>query len=333
MNIKRFLFVISAISTLILACFKEDDRVIPYPGDIITIPDSIQKYQSYFDLESGSVVASHPINAWQLGFECGNVGWHIITNSGSSWFLFNTGVSTVEPFSGMPALLKGLYDVQHAWPDSTAAGNWVSFEESGPVYTHNTYLLGRYANGTFADIKELVFLEVSDSTYRFHYADRDKGLADTVLIEKDAAVNFVYYSFDSHEQVNSEPDKSTYDLVFGSYFDLATNFGITIPYLVGGAWLNAWETSALLDSTNEYTTITTETLSAFEFTKQRDIPGYRWKEVTVDVSGGGAATYAVKTNYNYVIHTAQGNYFSMRFLSYSLDGRSGYPQFEYQKLE
>ena len=133
--------------------------------------------------------------------------------------------------------------------------------------------------------------------------------------------------------MNLEPDRSAYDMVFGSYYDMATNFGITMPYLVGGGLINVWQTTAALDSVTGYSEITTETIPALDLKPQRDIPGYNWKTVTVDVSGGGAATYDVKTHYHLLIRTAQGNYFKLRFISYSLDARSGYPQFEYQLLE
>ena len=330
---QRYPLILLMFSLLAYSCFKEDERAVPYPGEIITIRDSVQKHQSYFDFESGNVIRFNMLNAWQLGFESTPDGWHIVTNSGDGWFMFNTGLTDAGIIPEMPDNLKGLYDVQHAYPDSTATGAWVTFDAGTPSYTGNIYLLGQYENGSFDNLKQIVFLEISEDSYRFSYHDEMNGNADTVVIAKENNVNFVYYSFNQNKQVNLEPEKASYDMVFGSYYDMATNFGITMPYMVGGALLNIWETSATLDTMHNYDDITYEIASAFEYTSQRDIPGFRWKTVTVDVSGGGAATYAVKTNYSYIIHTAQGNFYKMRFLSYSLDGRSGYPQFEYRLLE
>jgi hypothetical protein len=314
------------------SCFKEDERVTPYPGSIIAITDSVQKHQNYFDLESGLVVATHRNDEWQIGFESSKTGWHIITNSGNSWFLYNTEQQTTDNLPEMPQELKGLYDVHSAWPDSTAAGNWLTFDDESKSYSRNVYLLGKYSNGQYMEKKQLVFLEVSDSSYSFFYKDH-LGNEDTVYIEKDTTVNFVYYSFDAHNQVNLEPAKSTYDVIFTSYYDIATNFNITMPYLVGGGLLNTWNTTGALDSINSYEGINIETMAVTPLTAKRDIPGYRWKMVTVDVSGGGAATYEVKTSYNYLFRTAQGNAYKLRFVSYSIDGRSGHPQFEYRLLE
>jgi hypothetical protein len=172
---------------------------------------------------------------------------------------------------------------------------------------------------------------LSDTTYRFAFVEA--SVRDTVIIYKKDEVNFSYYSFKEHKQVEPEPEKTGYDLLFTSYYDLATLFGQTIPYQVGGTLLNIWQTSVAADTIHNYSDITYETISQLHFSRQRDIPGYRWKNVVVDITGGGSATYVVKTQYNYVIHTAQGNYFKMRFLSYTLDGRSGFPRFEFSRLE
>jgi hypothetical protein len=331
-NMKPYLLATLIMLILLQACFKEDERASPFPGEVTTI-DSVQVYQSYFNFDSGRVVKTHPVNAWQLGFECGTNGWHIITNSGANWFIFNTGQNLPDDMYTMPNSLTGMFDMPHAWPDSTAVGSWVTFTAGENEYTRNIYLLGKYVNGAFTNLKQLAFLEVTDTSYTFYYKEQKTGISDTVSVLKNDRVNFEYYSFDLHEQVNLEPDKTSYDLVFGSYYDLATLFEQTIPYHVGGVLLNAWETVVAIDSTDEYTAVGFETIPGLDFTQQRDIPGYRWKTVTIDITGGGAATYAVRTDYTYIFRTAQGNFFKLRFLSYTLEGRSGFPRFEYSQLK
>jgi hypothetical protein len=90
-------------------------------------------------------------------------------------------------------------------------------------------------------------------------------------------------------------------------------------------------TTATIDSVNNYAVINAQILNTYKFTPQRDVIGYRWKNVIVDQASGGSV-YTVKRNYTYIIHTAEGNYFKLRFLSYMSGGESGYPQFEYKKL-
>jgi len=314
-----------------VSCFKEDSPVNPYPGNVTTIPDSVQVYQSYFDLETGQIAGTHRSDNWEIGFECGEEGWHVVVNSGASWFVYNTLQTDIDTDTQMPDGTDHLYDVQSAYPDSTAIGDWVN---PGPItntYSHHVYLLAHYLDGSFSDIRRIVFLEVNDSLYRFCYNESLGVTPDTVTIQKADTANFVYYSFRDKRQVNLEPDKNDYDLVFTSYYDLATKFGLTIPYPVGGAFINTWQTQAYLDSVTGYGLFSYADLDVDKLASQRDIPGYRWKDVSVDISGG-SATYSVKTYYTYIFETAQSNFFKLRFLSYTLDGRSGYPRFEYRQL-
>jgi hypothetical protein len=327
--ISTALFLILILS----ACFKEDERLKPYDGLITVIPQPVQAFRSYFDFETGQVIGTLPGNSWQLGFECTAEGWHITVNSGGSWFIFNTGLTNPDESASMPAKVDHLYDVPAAFPDSTAVGNWTTFSPGGNTYTHHVYLLGHYVNGKFTDIKQVVFLTVNDTSYRFFYKEETSGLSDTIKIIKNDSADYVYFNFDTKQQVNAEPDKELWDVAFGPYYDMATYFGVTIPYLVGGSFINPGYTEAVLDSVNSYDRITLSMIPSLEFQHQRDIPGYRWKSVTVDVSGGGSATYKVKTNYNYIFHTAEDHFYKLRFLSYTHNGLSGYPQFEYAKLE
>jgi hypothetical protein len=328
----RIIPPVLTIAFILSACFKEDERMKPYNGEITTIPDAVQSNISYFDFETNRVIASVPSNTWQLGFECTAEGWHIITNSGANWFIYNTGQTDLNGSATMPGKVDNLYDIPTAFPDSTAIGNWVTVSPGGNSYTNNVYLLARSENGKFKNTKRVVFLAVNDTSYRFCYKEELSARADTVQIVKKDSATYVYFNFDTKQQVNSEPDKEIWDLAFAPYYDLATNFGVTIPYPVGGSYLNAGYTEAVLDSINSFDRIDASMIPGYEFNTQRDIPGYRWKIPNVNISSG-SATYKVKTNYSYIFHTSEDHYYKLRFTSYTHLGVSGYPQFEYIKLE
>lgn len=317
----RLLFL-SVVSSLLYSCFEPDERVIPYPREITTINDSVQTYQSWFDLESGNVTVNRIID-WDLAVESAPEGWRVVVNSGADLFIHNTQNTQFPAELQMPLQLKGLYDNQQLWPDSTATGDW--------TIHNNTFLMAKYATGKFTDYRHLQFMSSTDSTFIFRYISDSE--TDTVIMIKDQETNFSYYSFDEKRQVFPEPDKNTYDLVFTSYYDMPTLFGQTMPYKVGGVLLNASNTRAVLDTLHGFDEISNEIIPMLDFSDRRDIPGYNWKDVTVDITGGGSASYTVKSNYNYIILTAQGNYFRLRFLSYTLDGRSGYPRFEFSILQ
>jgi hypothetical protein len=330
--IKKIYILYSLLFLLFTSCFEKDKRIQPYPGEVITIDKDIEKNQSYFDFETGKVVKTHPADTWQLGFECGIDGCHIIVNSGAGWLIYDTKQAQIDADVTPPREDLWSYDIQSYFPDSTAIGNWFIMKENEKYYSNNVYLVGKYSGSGFLSIKHLVFVEVTDSTYLFFYKESENNFSDTVLINKTDSSNYVYYSFANKQQVNLEPDKAAYDIVFCPYYDLATNFGVTIPYLVRGVLLNVWQTTAVLDSINTYDQIDFEMPGNYDFSAQRDIIGYKWKEVNVDISGG-TAIYAVKSNYIYLILTAEGNYYKFHFLSFMLNGTSGFPQFEYQQLQ
>jgi hypothetical protein len=299
---------------------------------ITTILDPVQLNTSFFDFETNSVLAILPAQNWQLGFESTPGGWHITTNSGGSWFIYNTGLTMMNGSSNMPARVDHLYDIPSSFPDSTVVANWVASTPEGNTYTNHVYLLGHYESGKFRNIKQVVFLSVDDNSYRFSYKEEASGQSDTVQIVKNDSAAYVYFSFGTGQQVNAEPNRESWDLAFAPYYDMATNFGVTIPYHVGGSYINAGYTEAALDSVNSFDRIDMGMVANYEFIGQRDIPGYRWKDASVDISGG-SATYKVKTNYSYIFHTAEDHYYKLKFLSYTHLGISGYPQFEFKKLQ
>ncbi len=323
----RVLFIVAVFFT---SCFEKDEPVAPYPGEVVTVYDNIEYFQSYFDFESGEIVNSHPTNVWQLGFECGNDGWHIVINSGANWFVWNSQQTDISASLSYPENELWAYDNQTTYPDSTAVGNWISLQGENKIYTNHIYLLGHYSSGNYSDMKRIQFLEVDDTQYKFLY--REEGAVDTVTIQKSDTCNFVYYSFQTKLQINLEPDKLKYDIMFGPYYDLTTKFGLTIPYFVRGVLLNTGNTTAILDSVHLYDAIDFDELDSYQFSSQRNTIGYQWKDVSINTVAG-YASYTVKPQYVYMIRTSENKYYKLRFLSFSLEGNSGFPRFEFKEVK
>ena len=55
-TIMKHFCIILLVVIFFISCFEEDERVSPYPGEVITIYNEVEKYQSYFDFETGEVV-------------------------------------------------------------------------------------------------------------------------------------------------------------------------------------------------------------------------------------------------------------------------------------
>ncbi len=323
--------ILVVIPVLVVSCFEKDEPVEPYPGEVVEIENNVNAYQSYFDFETSEIKASHPVDAWQLGFESSAGGWHVLVNSGAGWFVWNTRQQDINASDMNNEPLQWDYDVQHKYPDSTAIGNWTSFQDNTRKYTNDVYILGESTTDGYIHRKRIRFFHVDTLSYGFYFKDEETGLSDSITIIKPDSLAFTYYNFNTREQKNLEPGYALYDIVFCPYYDKATLFGVTIPYLVRGVLLNTCSTMAVLDSVNTYEQIDYELLDMYEFSGQRDAIGYQWKSVSVNTSEG-SADYSIKSNYNYVVRTSDGNYYKLRFLSFSLDGVSGYPQFEYKLL-
>jgi hypothetical protein len=68
------------------------------------------------------------------------------------------------------------------------------------------------------------------------------------------------------------------------------------------------------------------------YTTQADRIGYNWKDVKGDVESG-VVSYVVKPEWNYIIHSQNGELFKMRFVSfYDQQGVKGFPTIEFQRL-
>lgn len=313
------------------ACFEKDEAVEPYPGEVVLIDQNIIDYYSYFDFETEKIVKTHPVSDWQLAFESQSAGWHIMSNSGDNWFVWNTGATTFNSAPEPSEDSNWEYDRQHAYPDSTAVGNWVIPSEMGNSYTNEIYYLGKESGRDFIEQKQLQFIKVDSFSYTFCYKNSAGGIIDTITIEKLDSVNFVFFDFNLNQQINMEPDRDSYDIIFCPYYAIANYFGVTRPYLVRGVFLNANRITAAFDSINTYNQIDYESLDQYNFTPQRDLIGYTWKDPNVNTANV-SANYTIRHHYNYIVHTPEGNYYKMRFLSFNLNGSSGYPQFEYKLL-
>lgn len=329
------LYIIVLLTGLsVSSCFKEDQSVQPFPGKVVTIPYNIGYFQSYYDFETDTVVASNSIGDWELGFECGKSGWHILVNSGSGWFVWNSRSADINANITPPAtgFDNWRYDLPPYTFDSTAVGMWVNVGVQPYTYTHTVYFLGRMRGSNYLSQKRIVFDKVDSSVYYFHYKDMDTGFQDTVVIDKKSDVNFVYYSFEERKEKLLEPPKTSYDLVFGPYYDVAEALGVITPYLVRGAFLNPYLVEARMDTTHDYETFNYTQINFNAFTTRRNVIGYDWKVPQINVTGN-SASYSVVPGRFYIVKTVRGKYYKMKFISYTLDGNDGYPRFVAERLD
>ena len=338
---KNLLYLIM-LAVLLSSCFKEDEKVVPHdPGgleDVQVAMGGTYAQQVYFDLASGESVFFNDKDNYDLAFESGPEGWHVLLNTASFMYAAKTGTNIFEA----PIDTTGYdwrYDKSNGDLDSTAIGMYIFFDpaDSSRVSHKDIYVLDRGydINANLRGLKKIVFLEVNDSTYLFRYANLDGSDEVMATITKDPLAYFSYWSFENGgQQVYPEPLPDSYDLLFTMYTTLLfTNEGDPYPYLLTGALINRKGVETARDTIIPFNDITYENALLMDFNTDLDNIGWDWKVLEGDVTGGGTLVYNIVEGLHFVIRDTDGYLYKLRFTGfYNNEGVKGYPRFEYQRL-
>jgi hypothetical protein len=324
LKISYILFVIA----FAYGCFEEDSAIDPIHIDGIRISKSIYNYQSFYDFSSDSVF-TNANGIWDLAFEASKEGWRVRINYSNLQAVYRTESSDFTTVDYSIVDSRWLYDASSGNPDSTAIGHWQVTTGEEPM----VYLLGTYDGVRYKPTKKFRILDVTDTSYRFEFANMDNSGRNEATVKKDLRYNFVYYSFNSRNIVIVEPPKDRWDILFTQYTTtLYTNQGVPTPYIVRGTYLNPNKVLALLDTLTGYSNITAQNINVAAMSNVQDYIGYNWKAVEINQSAN-TARYAVRKNYSYVIRDPKGDYYKLHFLTYVNDSLLvGYPLFEKEKL-
>lgn len=336
---KNLFIYVLMLMILLSSCFKEDEKVEPYPrGNVVTRTIGMTEYytyQIYFDLEDSTEVSSNNKNEWDIGFESGLEGSLIILNSSAFMYIGNSGSKDFEAVNDTTDL-DWKYDKSDGDLDSTAVGNWFSISSDDTVYSNQVYVVDRgfddQANPR--GHKKIVFLDVDETSYQFRFANLDGSDEVVAEVEKQSTVNFVCYSFENGGEVKFfEPDVDTYDLLFSQYTTLLyTDEGDPYPYLVTGVLVNRDVVEVAIDSSQNFHDLERSDIEGLELKSQLDVIGYDWKVLQGDVNSGNVS-YNIVPNRNYIIRNRNGFVYKLRFIEfYNTLGEKGYPTIEFQLL-
>ena len=324
MEIKRF-FQIVFLTSILIGCMKDEIPVPASPkGDLNTsqiLMGSDYKYQIYYDLETDSVIKQNYKTEWDLGFECNNEGWHVVLNTSKLMTASRTSFDLLSEVLDTNVIDGWEYDEVSGNLDSTAIGDWRGFNK--------VFIIDRGYNekGKRQGFYKIIFDDVKDGSFYFRFAELGSTEEKSFVLSTDPSINYMYFSFDNEgSQLALEPDKEIWDLVFTQYTYVF--FDVDVPYLVTGALNNPYKCLAKQDSLLKFEDITREIALGMDLSDEIDIPGYRWKTYDFDNS-----YYEINTEKNYIIQTATGLYYKLRFIDFYNDsGENGYPKFEFQSL-
>ena len=324
MEVRKSIFCISLITAL-FGCMKEE---IPVPitarGDLNTKQiqmGSEYKYRMYYDLETDSIIDQHLKTDWDLGFECNDEGWHVTLNTSKLMTATRTSFYNICDVLDTNDIEGWQYDEVSGNLDSTAIGDWRGLNK--------VFIIDRGYNekGKRQGFYKIIFDEEKEGLYYFRFAELGSTEEKSYVLSTDPSINYMYFNFDdSGSQLALEPDKEIWDLVFTQYTYVF--FDVDVPYLVTGALNNPYKCRAEKDSVMKFEEITREIALRKELSNNLDIPGYKWKTYDFDNS-----YYEINTDNNYIIQTATGLFYKLRFIDFYNDsGENGYPKFEFQAL-
>ena len=167
-----------------------------------------------------------------------------------------------------------------------------------------------------------------ENGYLLQYAALDDATHNEVLIEKNAAYNFQFFSFNIESQLKVEPAKSKWDLNFtvytnineaGSYgysdFIVANRYGAVKAYVVDSSQSGnlSYDAFGLTHYNEDLLQSDLRTI------------GSSWREV--------ADGKKIFNTIYYIIKDGKGNVYKLRVLSFmNEEGERGYPRFEYKLL-
>lgn len=310
-------------SAFLFSCKKAELPVPKHdPGDVTTSTvnmDASYKWQIYFDLKTNSVVGQNLKTAWDIGFENGSAGVHVILNTSKFMFAYNTGNTNFNLITDtLGFAVNKKWDAPSGNLDTTAFGNWQGL--------NNVYIIDRGYNesGIHQGFRKIQIQNVDASSYTVRFAHLN-GTGDiTLVINKNDNYNFTFLTFSTSSTLLIEPPKNTWDIVFTQYTHVFYN--PIEPYLVTGCLLNRYNTMASVDSVNSFSQIKFENIGNYNLSNHINIIGYDWKTYT-----GGI--YVTNPNLNYAIKDSEGFYYKLHFIDfYNQSGIKGNPKWEFQKL-
>ncbi|CAI2765335.1 HmuY family protein [Flavobacterium collinsii] len=313
---------------------------------------SAEPNQVYVDLSTGKLTTVVR-TSWDLGFYSGS-DFRVVLNGSlkmSAKKLTTTNIDEVQtpdetmiitPGNGIVSQVDGpAGDILH-----TAIAGVSSTDSENKVYLINmgsnpaTATLGSegVGAGTSRGWKKIRVLK-SGSDYKIQYADIAATTHDEIVISKNSAYNFTFFSLLGKKTVNVEPQKNQWDLNFTSFTNVIPGPTGSSPYLFADYVVNnvkgGAQTYQVLTSAFSYDNFALANVETSKFNDDQRNIGSNWRGTSVvGPNGTPVSQFVLRTDRFYVVKDPAGNIYKLKFTGGTKeDGERGFPKFQYALLK
>lgn len=314
---------------------------------------ALQPNQVYIDLSSGVMIKSLR-SSWDLGFYSGSE-FRVVLNSSiniAAKKLESTNIDEVQAVDETMIISQGsgitsqIDDPTGDFTKTTAIAEISATDSDNKVYliylgngiaAANPVLGKEGAIGGAARGWKKVRILKSGNDYKIQYADIDATTHSEVIISKNAAHNFTFFSLLDKKNVIVEPVKAQWDIAFTTFTNIIP--GMTNPYfypdfvlsnLKGGA--KAYQ--VLITDAVTYDNFTLANLETAKFTTDQRNIGSNWRSTSVTVNGTPVSQFVLKTDRFFVVKDPAGNVYKLKFTGGASEtGERGFPKFQYAILK
>lgn len=309
-----------------------------------------QANQVYIDLSSGAMTTV-PRVSWDLGFYSGNEFRVVLNNSVkmSAKSLSSTNLATVVAEDNTMLISQGSGSInQIDNPTGVITGTAIA-EVSANDAENSVYLINLGSNpsstvpplgspaadsGSHRGWKKVRILR-SANGYKFQYADLNATTFNEVIIDKNAAFNFSFFSFTANATVNVEPQKEKWDLNFTTFTNI---FGGNTPYFFPDFVVNNSRGGALAYSVStadfSFDSFTMANVDQSKFIDDQRGIGSSWRGTSAPgPDGNPMSQFVLKTDIFYVLKDPAGNIYKIKMTGGALPNlERGHPTFVYSLL-
>lgn len=348
MNKFKSMLALGIAVTVLAACSKDKDEpiVVPPPSDGSTLTlngligaeaGSSAGNSVYVDF-SANKQTSVDRDSWDLGFYSG-ADFKVIlnaTNGSSVIKVEKTDLNAVTSADFDPNNLKvGQGGGTFALIDDPREASILNKTAIGVVSAtdaeNKVYIINRKggANNVLAtaDLFKIRILR-KGSGYTLQYAKVGDAAFKTLDIVKNGNANFQFASLVKGTAVNVEPEKASWDIVWGYSMYYTATFPYGFSDLVFINNLGGVSAAAVATSAKTYAAFAEADIASVTFSTNRDIIGSTWRNTTGTAIG-------VKTDTFYVIKDSAGNVYKLKFNSFISNdgGERGKPVIEYKLVK